>query len=87
VITMKARIVPIGNSRGIRIPKPVLAQTGITTEVELDVEGSRIILRAPRLPRAGWDEAFRAMRARGDDLLVHGDTTGHGAWDEDEWRW
>lgn len=82
---MRAHIVRIGNSRGLRIPKPILEQTGITDEVDLEVEGDRVIIHSPSRPRAGWDEAFRSMRVHGDDRLLDGDTSG--SWDDDEWRW
>jgi antitoxin (DNA-binding transcriptional repressor) of toxin-antitoxin stability system/antitoxin component of MazEF toxin-antitoxin module len=49
---MKARIVRIGNSQGIRIPKLLLEQTGLTDEVELEVEGDCLVVRSPGRPRA-----------------------------------
>lgn len=58
---IRTRIVKIGNSQGIRIPKPLLEQSGISTEVEIEVHSDRLILRpAPKL-RVAWDEAFAAM--------------------------
>lgn len=84
---MKARIVRIGNSQGLRLPKLVLDQTGLSGEVELEVDGSCIIIRSPHRTRAGWSEAFRAMRANGDDALVDGDAAAATAWDEGEWQW
>jgi len=44
---MKARIVRIGNSQGIRIPKLLLEQTGLSDEVELEVRGASLVVRAP----------------------------------------
>ena len=68
---MKAQIVPIGNSRGIRIPKAVLEQCEMTDEVELAVEGRQIILSPTRQePRKGWREAAAQMAAAGDDELL-----------------
>jgi antitoxin (DNA-binding transcriptional repressor) of toxin-antitoxin stability system/antitoxin component of MazEF toxin-antitoxin module len=49
---MKARIVRIGNSQGIRIPKPLLEQTGLADDVELEVEGDCLVIRAAGRPRA-----------------------------------
>jgi antitoxin (DNA-binding transcriptional repressor) of toxin-antitoxin stability system len=49
---MKARIVRIGNSQGVRIPKPLLEQTGLADEVELEVEGDCLVIRATGRPRA-----------------------------------
>ncbi len=39
---MRARIVKIGNSQGVRIPKPLLDQTGIVDDVELEVRENQI---------------------------------------------
>ena len=43
---MKVKIVPIGNSKGIRIPKALLKQCGFGKSVEITVEGNRIVLRS-----------------------------------------
>jgi antitoxin MazE len=64
---MKTRIIRIGNSQGIRIPKPLLEQTGLRDEVELSVQDDALIIRPARTPRAGWADAFREMARRGDD--------------------
>ena len=58
---MRARVVKIGNSQGIRIPQPILEQTGIIEDVELEVEKNQIIIRPVSDPRAGWDLAFKTM--------------------------
>ena len=83
---MKTTLIPIGNSRGIRIPKPFIEQCGLTEQVEMDVRDSVILIRAPRQPRAGWDAAFARMAQRGDDTLLdkQAATT---RWDEEEWEW
>jgi antitoxin MazE len=65
----------------------VLEQSGLADEVELDVEEGRIVLRAPENPRAGWEEAFVEMNARGDDVLLDGDQPGSSSWDDEEWVW
>ena len=68
---MKARLVPIGNSRGIRIPKTILEQCEMSDEVELAVDGRHIILSPTRQqPREGWREAAERMAAAGDDELL-----------------
>ena len=58
---MRAQIVQIGNSQGIRLPKALLEQTGLSGEVELKARDNEIVIRPLRKPREGWDEAFRAM--------------------------
>jgi len=84
---MRARIVKIGNSQGIRIPKPILEQTGIREDVELEVEKNQIIIRPISKPRAGWDMAFETMSKKSDDVLIYGTDNISHSWDEEEWLW
>lgn len=84
---MRACIVKIGNSQGIRIPKPLLDQTGIMDAVELEVEKNKIIIRPISNPRPGWDNAFRAMAQNGHDKLIDGNENILNSWDEEEWQW
>ena len=84
---MRARIVKIGNSRGIRIPKPILEQSGITEDVDIVVENHQIIIRPLLKPRTGWDNAFRKMAENYDDMLIDGDEPISHSWDETEWQW
>jgi len=83
---MRARVIKIGNSQGLRIPKLILDQTGIMDDVEIDIEKNRIVIRPVNNIREGWDAAFKAMGENGDDeMLVH-DNISH-SWDEQEWKW
>lgn len=84
---MKTKVVRIGNSQGIRIPKPVLAQVGFPEEVELEVGEDSIILRPASRPRDGWSSAFRAMAEIGDDALLDASTAPSTSWDDEEWEW
>ena len=84
---MKTRIIPIGNSQGIRIPKPLLEQTGLRGEVEIRAEDGELVIRAARKPREGWDAAFREMAQRGDDALIDDAPPSLSTWDEEEWEW
>ncbi len=82
---MKTRLVRIGNSRGVRLPKAIIAQAGLTEEVELDVrDGAVVIARAPSA-RSGWADEARQMRQRGEDLLL--DPPVPTLFDEKEWEW
>ena len=71
---MKADLIRIGNSKGIRIPKAVLDQCGFGQQVEMRVEAGSLIISPVKAARSGWDEAFRTMAERGDDaaLLPYG---------------
>jgi antitoxin MazE len=84
---MRARVIKIGNSRGLRIPKPILEQTGIMDDVEIEVEKNQIIIRPVKDARDGWDDAFKLMGQKGDDeLFIEDDNLSH-SWDEEEWQW
>jgi len=84
---MKARIVKIGNSQGVRIPKLLLERSKLDEEVELEAMDNQIIIRSARQPRQGWEDAFRAMSGRGEDALLDGGAASQSRWDEDEWQW
>jgi antitoxin MazE len=84
---MKTTIVRIGNSRGVRIPKALLEQSGLSGEVELNAEAGALVIRPARKPREGWAEAFAEMARQGDDALVDDLSSIQSAWDRDEWEW
>ena len=84
-MTAKTRIVRIGNSRGIRVPKLLLDQAALPDEVELRAEPGRIVVSAASRPRAGWAGKARAMHGRGDDVLL--DQTIETEFDRRDWRW
>jgi antitoxin MazE len=68
---MKAVIRKMGNSQGVLIPKPVLAQLGLEGEAEMAIENGAIVLRKPRKKvREGWSEASRALAEASDDQLT-----------------
>ncbi len=69
---MKTRIRSIGNSQGVFLPKPLLAQVGLSEgEVEMTVEGDTIVLRSPKEKvRAGWARAAKRLASYGDDTLL-----------------
>ena len=81
----KTRIVRIGNSRGIRVPKVLLEQAQLPEEVELQAEHGRLVVRAARGPRVGWADAAKAMHERGDDQLL--DTQTSTRFDDKGWQW
>ena len=82
---MKARLVQIGNSKGIRLPKTIIAEAQLRDEVELKAEPGRIVIRSAKRPREGWNEAARLMRERKEDQLL--DETTPTRFDRDEWKW
>jgi antitoxin MazE len=83
---MKARIIQIGNSRGVRLPKVLLAQARLTEEVQIEAEANQIVIRSAHLPREGWDDALRLMARRSDNTLID-DAASLTSFDEEEWEW
>ena len=83
----RARIVRIGNSRGIRLPKALLEECQLGDTVDLSVEEGALVVRPIRSPRDGWDAAFQAMAGAGDDVLLDADSPMRTAWDVAEWEW
>lgn len=84
---MRAKIVRIGNSQGVRIPKPLLLRSGLSVEVEIDAQDDQIVIRPARRPREDWDAAFARMAESGDDGLLDDETPGLSVFDESEWSW
>ena len=88
---MRAKLIKIGNSRGVRLPKPLLEATGFVDEVEIEVEKGRIILMpAKKRLREGWAEAAERLVESGEADRDEDWT----AWmnmrnefDETEWTW
>jgi len=81
----KTRIVRIGNSRGLRLPKALIEQAELTDEVELHAEPGRLIVQAVREARVGWAEAAKRMHAAGDDRLLDEPTPTR--FEEEDWKW
>lgn len=84
---MMAQIVRIGNSRGIRLPKRILEETGFREVVELRIVSGGLLLRPGRKAREGWAAAAKEMAERGDDAPLLTDDSGRTRFDRDEWRW
>jgi antitoxin MazE len=83
---MRIELVRIGNSRGIRIPKPIIEQCGFGDIVELRVEQGRLIISPGHSPREGWKEAFAAAGPSTHDPLVL-ETLPANEFDAEEWTW
>lgn len=84
---VRTRIVKIGNSQGVRIPKLLLDQLKLGEEIELVVEEDQLVVRPLRRTRQGWDEEFQRMAEQGDDRLLDAAAVSLTQWDGDEWEW
>ena len=79
---VRARLVKIGNSRGIRLAKPLLEVAGLADEVEIEASPGVLTIRPAAHPRAGWAEAASTFEAKG--LLDELSAT---RFDAEEWTW
>jgi len=84
---IRTRVIKIGNSQGLRIPKLVLEQLGFEDEVELEVQENRLIVWPLQSARRDWEAQFQAMAAKGDDTLLDGKVPSLTSWDEEDWEW
>lgn len=85
---MITKVIRIGNSRGIRLPKSIIEQSHLTDDIELEVKNNSIIIKSIQNKRENWDKAFSQMSAEHDDTLLDGDDlNSQNLWDNDEWVW
>ena len=82
---MKTRLVRIGNSRGVRLPKVLIQQSGLTEEVELRVGDGTIVIARAVAPRSRWADAAKQARKCDEDLLLDRSTATR--FDKQEWKW
>ncbi len=86
---MKTRIIRIGNSHGLRIPKLILEQVGLALdgEVEIKVRSDSLLVSRTAKPRAGWAAAFQKMTGNGDDALLQEEGFVKTKWEDEGWQW
>jgi antitoxin MazE len=91
---LTAKLVRVGNSRGVRLPKAVIEQAGLVDDVEIVVRGDEVILRRAGHPRAGWAAAFRKALAALPPEALEREREEWADWqnmpndfDEKEWTW
>lgn len=83
---MKVNLIPIGNSKGVRIPASVIKECGLGDELDMRVEKGTIVLAPARKVREGWGSAFEKMAAAGDDEPLMPDTLANN-FDDEDWTW
>lgn len=80
---IKTKIIQIGNSRGIRIPKHILERLNIKNQIELiiDDDNQQIYIKSLNSVRNGWEKAFKKMHQLNEDELLIDDNLDLNAWD------
>jgi antitoxin MazE len=82
---MKAKLIQIGNSQGVRLPKPFIKEARLDEEVDIQVREGSIIISSIKAPRAGWEESARLIHDRKADTLLDPPTQTH--FEQSEWEW
>ena len=82
---MKAKIVKIGNSRGIRLPKAIIDQVGLEEAVDLEVRDGEIVISPAERIRSGWAKAAQALANQQEENLLNPFAATH--FDIQEWKW
>jgi antitoxin MazE len=83
--SVRAKLIPIGNSRGVRLPKPLIKEAGLQDEVDIHVRDGTVVISSTKNPRSGWEQAARLLHQREGDRLLDGPVSTH--FDETEWTW
>lgn len=78
----RTKLVKIGNSRGIRLAKPLFEVAGLADEVEIEVAPGLLTIRPSVHPRAGWAEAASAYAPE-----EHLDEMSASRFDDEVWSW
>lgn len=81
-----AKIIAIGNSRGIRLPKQIIDELELGDAVEVETHGREVILRPAKNVHEGWEAAAIAMHQRNEDRLLLGELPAS-SWDKSDWNW
>ena len=82
---MKTRLVRIGNSRGLRLPKPLIEEAGLKDEVEVTLRDGALVISNASHPRAGWEAAVNLLLERREDYVL--EEPAPTQFDEKEWEW
>lgn len=82
---MRLELTRIGNSRGIRIPKPLISQCGLGDVVELRVTPQGLVIAPHHAPRHNWKEAFSKSTPVEREMLL--DHVSPNEFDVQDWKW
>ena len=82
---MKTKLIRIGNSRGVRLPKPLIKEAGLDVEVDIRARKGEIVISPVGKPRSGWEVAAKQLHEEKGDTLLDRETPT--AFDEEEWKW
>jgi antitoxin MazE len=83
---MKTSIVRIGNSRGVRIPRPIIEQLHLGDEVDMTSEKGRLVIQPLHRARQGWDAMFKGVAKINEEQGSY-EVPPPTRFDKEEWEW
>jgi len=81
---LELKVVPIGNSKGVRLPRPLLAKYHIGETVLLEVRDDGLLLRGKGGDRLSWEETYKQAAREREDWSDLEATLADGL-DEEDW--
>ena len=84
---MIVKVQKFGNSKGIILPKQIMAMCSIQEEVSISIEDNHIVIEAAKKPRDGWEEQFKAAINNGGKPENDFSNGIGNDFDKDEWTW
>lgn len=83
---MRVDVVPIGNSKGIRLPKSIIEQCGFQKTVDIEVVDHKLVIKSSPYVREGWEEAFSNKLFLVNNQLEELQVISN-KWDKEGWQW
>ena len=83
---MKTSMIRIGNSRGVRIPRPIIEQLHLGNEVDMTPERGRLVIQPLHRPRKGWEDTFKGAAKAGEEPGCY-EAPSPTRFDREEWEW
>jgi len=81
--TRDIKLVPIGNSKGVRIPKALLQKYGLSNSLLLEETDEGLLLRKKEDSKLSWEDTYKAMADEKEDWVDFDTTLFDGLEDED----
>lgn len=81
-------LVQVGNSQGVRIPKSLIAQSGLADgDFDFELLTNGLLLKPQRQARAGWQQATAEQLATGNDAALDNDWQNAELTTDEDWVW
>ncbi len=77
------KIVPIGNSLGVRLPKNLLQKYGLTDSLVLEETDQGLLLRKKHDEKLSWGDTYKAMACEDEDWSDYDSTLIDGLEDDE----